>query len=212
MFQYGDQPRKSLSSGARKAIAELLHKNARELQGLFTAVDEIITAYSPQAKPLIDPGRLRRVRSELSRLRKGATALHTTLGAALTGGDEQVRLRLLVGLMFTEPGNQPLKDFPAQVGQFRKLVDTIDTALAPRRGGAARSDHLRMITYLCAVQYRKHLGEDPARRPGGRFHRMMILVLNSIDLKLPKDPYSILKPAVDLALSPPPPPEQTAAS
>jgi hypothetical protein len=208
-IQWGIPPPKTLSHDDREAIkallkgAKLLPNCGDDLDAFFSAIDSIITAQSPQAQPLVDPERLQRVRDDFSDLRTRASELQAALGGVLMHGNEQTKTRLMLGLMTLEPGKLSLRDFPTQLGQFRDLVDTIHRALEPKRGGGDRTDHLRTITQLCAVQYRSHLGKDPARRPGGVFHRLMTVVLKAIDLKLPKKPYSILKPAIDAAVKSP---------
>jgi hypothetical protein len=196
IVQFGEAPPKGLSENDRAQIASLLKKPPGDLTDLFQALDTIITAGSLEAQPLVDPERRDRARTDLDNLRKHADALQTAIGAA----DQQIILRLVSGSLRVGPnGEAPLGDFSKHLLRFRNQLKDIDEALTPRRGGGNQADHLRSIVARCAIQYWETVGEEPAKRRGGIFHRMMNIVLAAIDLKLPQDPYNILSPAIDVA-------------
>jgi hypothetical protein len=202
MFRFGEAPPKRLSESARAEIAALLAKNPDELAAFFDAVDAIITDCSPEAQPLSsNRRRLSRARTELKAMRKHADALQVAIEKA----DQQIRLRMVLGsLQSGRNGEPPLGDFSLQLLRFRELLKKFDEALTPRRGGADRTDHLRGIVARCAIQYRQAVGENPAKRPGGVFHRMMNIILGAIGLKLPKDPYNILRSGIEQVSKSPP--------
>jgi hypothetical protein len=199
VIQFGVAPSKSLSEHSRQDIAQVLGRPEPELLSLFRALEEILTAYSPEAAPLVAPSdRLDTVREDLKRLLDTTTALLAALGQM----DDQTKLRVILGSVMTRNGGPPIGDFAAKAQQFRDLIETIDSAIAPAPGGRSRVDHLRLITYCCAIQYHSSIGKWPARRKDGVFRRMMDIVLGQIGLELPIDPSSnILKPAIDAAIA-----------
>ena len=195
--QFGLAPEKKLAPLTRTKIAALLQRDVATLEPLFAALEQIMTAHSPQAKPLVSPPRVKKARADLRVLIGACDALRH----AIKDADEQVRLRIALGSTFHAKGETPIGDFGEQLVRFRSLCESIDDAIAPARGGRTRVDRLRVIVYFCALQYRSATGQWPARRTGGVFHRMMNLVLSEIGLKLPVDPArNILKPAIDQAI------------
>ena len=204
-LQFGVPPPKSLSQRTRAQIAQVLRRTETDLADLFPALEAILTAHSPQAKPLTEPARLRKARADLSRIAKASAALSDAFERA----DEQVKLRIALGSVVHKRDEEPLGDFSVKLAQFRELVRSIDSAVAPARGGRTRADHLRVLTYYCAIQYHHALGTWPARRPKGPFAALMRLLCREIELRFPRDPYNILKPAIDAAESTADTPEQS---
>jgi hypothetical protein len=189
ILQYGTPPKKVLRAAERREIAKVLHKSQRELAEFFRGIETVISEQSPEAKPLTDTKRLSTTRGHLRRLRRATEQLVEASDTC----DGQLNGRLAIGCL-----KKGLGDFPSQVRKFRELLEEIDSALKPQKGGGSHGEYLTSIVYLCAIEYRKHLGTEPAKRPDGVFHRVLIPVLRTIKLRLPKDPYAILRRSIDL--------------